>query len=143
MVQLSHIVGIVKTGPNPAIGPNSGPSSCQNTWTFELPSSPELETIFLILHFTNAKLPGNNCVEVFLGYTLQSSTGDRLLDPPYQYISFNWTACHYQVPHRLGLSLATTTWHPYRDPSRIGPNSTARNALDHPAYNRALNTTET
>ncbi|KAI9868491.1 MAG: hypothetical protein M1813_005935 [Trichoglossum hirsutum] len=67
---LSHIVGIVQT-PTTAntLGPDFGAATTPpNTWTLNVPSSPVTDTKYLILHFTAVSLPGNNRLEVDLGY---------------------------------------------------------------------------
>src|SRR5450432_3101637 len=67
---MSHIVGTVQqVNPVIKVGPDFGPATTPNTWslTFDPPAAPT-GTKFLILHFTGAGFPGNNRLEVDLGY---------------------------------------------------------------------------
>ncbi|KAK3368721.1 von Willebrand factor type A [Podospora didyma] len=67
---LSHIVGVVQAQePTLAIGPGSGLlSSPSGTWKLNIPANPVEGTKYLTLHFTGVSLPGNNRIEVDLGY---------------------------------------------------------------------------
>lgn len=64
----SHVVGIWQ--PTSLVtGPDSGlPASSPGTWTLNVDSAPVTDTKYLMLHFTGVNLPGNNRIEVDLGY---------------------------------------------------------------------------
>lgn len=66
----SHTIGIL-SDPAPAafVGPDSAPSTSSNTWTIQVNSNPAGDdTKFLVLHFDQVNLPGNNRLEVDLNY---------------------------------------------------------------------------
>ncbi|KAI9782466.1 MAG: hypothetical protein M1839_004952 [Geoglossum umbratile] len=84
---LSHIVGVVQTPATVStIGPNFGAAKTPpNTWTLEIPSSPVADTKYMIFHFTEVSLPGNNRIEVDLGYdtdTFKSASGSQFWTRP-------------------------------------------------------------
>src|SRR5574341_1452829 len=68
---MSHIIGVVQAvTPAATIGPDFGPPTSPNTWTFNFAYTPALTgTKFVMLHFTGASLPANNRLEVDLGYS--------------------------------------------------------------------------
>jgi Trypsin-like peptidase domain/von Willebrand factor type A domain len=68
---MSHIVGTIQNLSTAiVIGPDSGPpSTSPDIWNHSLVHNPAPGgTKFLILHFQNVNLPGNNRLEVELGY---------------------------------------------------------------------------
>ncbi|MEA3050435.1 MAG: hypothetical protein QOG84_2271 [Sphingomonadales bacterium] len=68
---MSHIVGTVQTvSPAIHLGPDAGPATDgPDTWTLKFQHVPAPSgTKLLILHFASASLPGNNRLEVDLGY---------------------------------------------------------------------------
>ncbi len=69
---MAHIVGtVLPVSPQVVIGPDSGlPPTSPNTWTFDLdPGPPPPGGIkFIIVHLNGLNLPGNNRVEIDLGY---------------------------------------------------------------------------
>src|SRR3954462_11896409 len=68
---MSHIVGTVQTvSPASHLGPDAGPATDgPDTWTLNFQHNPAPSgTKLLILHFSAASLPGNNRLEVDLGY---------------------------------------------------------------------------
>jgi hypothetical protein len=66
----SHTTGTLSDPDTPTfVGPDSAPSTSPNTWTIEVRSSHEGDdTKFLVLHFTEVNLPGNNRLVVDLNY---------------------------------------------------------------------------
>jgi hypothetical protein len=68
---MSHIVGTVQAvSPTIHLGPDAGPpTDGPDTWTLNFQHNPApTGTKLLILHFSAANLPGNNRLEVDLGY---------------------------------------------------------------------------
>ena len=68
---MSHVTGTVQlVSPAAKIGPDFGPATGPpDTWTLNFPYVPATTgTKLLILHFTGASFPGNNRLEVDLGY---------------------------------------------------------------------------
>ncbi|MEV5970799.1 vWA domain-containing protein [Streptomyces sp. NPDC051921] len=68
---MSHITGTVQTlSPPVTVGPASGaPPTSPGTWAFDFPWVPAPSgTKLVVLHFRDAALPGNNRLEVDLGY---------------------------------------------------------------------------
>jgi hypothetical protein len=64
----SHVTGVI-TAQNLAVGPDTGSApSSPGVWTLNIPSNPVADTKYLLLHFTSVSLPGNNRIEVALGY---------------------------------------------------------------------------
>lgn len=64
----SHATGIIL--PQTLVtGPDSGsPSSSPGVWTLNIAPNPVADSKYLMLHFTAVNLPGNNRIEVPLGY---------------------------------------------------------------------------
>src|ERR1700687_4388798 len=68
---MSHVTGTVHpVAPAVKIGPDFGPPTNPNTWSFNFAYAPAPSgTRLVILHFTGASFPPNNRLEVDLGYS--------------------------------------------------------------------------